>query len=178
MRLNVRFRNLVCPIGPLTSADQKKYDYYFDDEQTWIDTSGVLEFVAEDDLNDECSSTYRLENNESPGVSLDDLTQPEAGEEQAASLILDSVIETPTTRAPASDENPPDYSTASVQTPYDPPVDDFAGKLSTDNSMLHLGGALSTQHSAWPLENLHEGRLLQHFVTHIAPWVCKVVPVL
>ena len=172
VRLNVRFRNLVCPSEKTTSTDQKKYEFHFDDEQTWIDTSGAIEFVTEDELDDGSSPTERLESDEFSGVSLDVLPRPLVREGQASSLILESFTESPAIQTPALDSDPPDYLTTSEPTPYDPPTDEFAGKLSTDPHMLY---GLSARQLTWPLESLHEGKLLQHFITHIAPWVRRDV---
>ncbi|OCL07820.1 hypothetical protein AOQ84DRAFT_377346 [Glonium stellatum] len=43
----VRFRHGVCPTTSATRADIKKYDFFFDESQVWLSTSGNVNFVDE-----------------------------------------------------------------------------------------------------------------------------------
>ncbi len=190
VRLNVRFRHLVCPSDKATAAESRKYEFCFDSEQTWIDTSGELEFVAESDISAEPSPAYQLENSKFYDVGHDAETQQAPVDQMPSTFIHTSISDTPTTLATIPDDYPPDYLAAVEQASYDSPADVFLGDASesatqsyqgpsnpreehlSDMGRVSPGGVLHTQQLAWPLKSLQEASLFQHFITHIAPWVC------
>jgi len=173
LRLNVRFRNLVCPSAKVSRAEYSKYEFFFDVEQTWVDTNGSLEFVAGGDSGDDASSM---------GEQGDDVCDMV---EAAASR---STYHTPTAQAPVPDGDPPDYLVALEHTSYDPPIDvpieDTPAqnsrrasppeeKLALESDAFRPGVSSSARQVALPLRSLQEAKLFQHFITYLAPWVCK-----
>lgn len=195
MRLNVRFRNLVCPADRTTHSDHKKYHFFFEDEQTWIDTSGKLEFIAEDDLGNEVLPSEQLERDPFKAVVKEGEFQPTLAERQSSTFNSETIVDNPPVQTPGLDDDLPDYLTASEPTPYDPPQDtlldggskwsahpmeekyEHVEKGSANTGMAHVDSVLPTTQLEWPLESLHEAKLLQHFVTHLAPWVCRTIHV-
>ena len=195
LRLNVRFRHLVCPSERVTRADYTKYDFFFDSEQMWVDTNQKLEFVASSDMSADNSPTNDLEDDryhaEGPNVEYDTplLEQP------PSVSLFGSSAHTPTALAFTPDDDPPDYSTASAQVSRDPPgsvaTADASDILSHDlrtasqltekqpfkKSLFSLERVLSEPELHHPLQSLQEGKLLQHWIAHLAPWVCKIISI-
>ena len=183
IRLNVRFRNLVCPSTTITRADYSKYEYFFDSEQIWIDTTRKLEFVTENDRSADASPTEEQRDSVFDSVSLD-------VEPQSSTLIRVSFPHTPTTQDSDAGDDLPDYQVALEQMPHAPsgkvPLDDVskipvrtlressqpAETLRSDTNISDVERVLPPPELVGPLKNLQEGKLLQHFVTHLAPWVC------
>ena len=190
---NVRFRHLVCPSGRITCADYSKHQFFFDGEQTWIDTNGKLEFVARSDSSADASPTNELENNIFGAVSLNAEPWPDLLDQPSSTFVLGSTSHTLTVHASVMDEEPPDYMAALEQVPHDQSgsllldkllrmpahlmreASEPGEKLPSDTSVSYLGRVLPAPELAWPLKSLQEGKLFQHFVTHLAPWVCTNV---
>ena len=190
---NVRFRHLECPSGRITRADYSKHQFFFDGEQTWIDTNGKLEFVARSDSSANASPTNELENNIFGAVSLNAEPRPALLDQPSSTFVLGSSSHTPTVHASVVDEEPPDYLAALEQVPHDQSgsllldkvsrtpahlmreASEPGEKLRSDTSVSYLGRVLPAPELAWPLKILQEGKLFQHFVTHLAPWVCTNV---
>jgi len=191
VRLNVRFRNLVCPSKRITRADYSKYEFFFDGEQTWIDNNGKVEFVAGSDSSAgaDATPTDELEKNVFDAVGLHAEPRPALVEQPSSTSVLGSTSHTPTVQASILDDDPPDYLAALQQVRHDPPggvLFDDASKmpahslreasqpgenLSCDTSVSYLRRMLPAPEATWTLESLQEGKLFQHFVTHLAPWV-------
>jgi len=186
VRLNVRFRNLACPSKKISRADYNKYEFFFDGEQTWVDTSGGLKFVAGSDNSDDASIMGDVEDNVFNSVEVTAKSPPALMEKPPSTSILGTATCTPTVQASVPDEDPPDYMVALEQTSYDPPHDvpledapahcsrgssQHREKLAPDTSVFCRGGSLSAPEAALPLNSLQEAKLFQHFVTHLAPWV-------
>ena len=195
LRLNVRFRHLVCPSQRVTRADFTKYDFFFDSEQTWVDTNQKLEFVTGSDVSAHNSPIHNLEDHgyhaEGPNVKSDTplLEQP------PSVSFLGSSPHTPTALAFTPDDDPPDYLTASAQVSRAPPgnattadaSDILSHNLRTPSqltekqpfkkSLFSLERVLSEPELHHPLQSLQEGKLLQHWIAHLAPWVCKTFPI-
>lgn len=186
VRLNVRFRHLVCPSQRVTRADYSKYEFFFDSEQTWTDTNGKLEFVAENDDSASVSPTDELDENVSDAVGLDVESRLAMVNQPFATFEHGATSHTPPVQGSVLDDDPPNYLSTSEQIPHDPPgkvhLDDVSkmqahslreeshpgDRLISDTSELYAGRVV-------PIQNLQEGKLLQHFVTHLAPWVCTKV---
>ena len=183
VRLNVRFRNLVCPSNDASTTEQRKFEFFFDKNQVWVEAKGNLDFVKETDLAGETSPTsvhddvvFGLDgSNMEPGVPLP--------EQHASTLMHDPASETLASADPL-----PDCSTVMKQVQHNPgdqrsiPIEDVSAQPSegiraAENeptrviANLSQQGVLSSQLLSFPLANLEEGRLLQHFITHLAPWV-------
>lgn len=188
VRLNVRFRHLACPSKAATPADYSKYEFFFDEKQTWIDTQEQLEFVAETDLAADVSPANESEDIVSNPFDLNAKPQPSVVEQPSSMSTLETTSETPVAHTPISDDQPPDYLAALEQIPYNPPANvldssmglsaqPLGGVLSaeekppSDTGLPYLVRVSSAQPAAWPLQNVEEGKLLQHFITHLAPWV-------
>ncbi len=187
VRLNVRFRNLVCPAGKISRADYDKYDFFFDGEQTWVDTSGSLDFVTGSDSSDDASPVGDIEHDVFDMVEVATESRPAMMEKTSATIVLGSTYHTPTGQAPNLDDDPSDYLIASKQMPDDPPNDlpleDTPAhssrrpsppreKPASDTGTFSEGGPLLARKVALPVNSLQEAKLVQHFVTHLAPWVC------
>lgn len=185
VRLNVRFRHLVCPSETITRADYSKYEFFFDGQQTWIDTSGKIEFVAGSDSSIYASPTHEQESNVFDAVSLNIEPHPALAEQPSSSFMVGSTSHTPKIQTPIPDDDPPDYSAAMRHAP--PKLSgkvflDNASKFSVQSSRevsrpsattgSDIESVLQAPKLAGPLESLQEGKLLQNFVTHLAPWVC------
>lgn len=192
VRLNVRFRHLVCPSGRITRADYSKYEFFFDGDQTWMDTNGNLEFVAGSDRAD-AAQTDELENHVFDAVSRDASLQPALVEQPSSRIDLGSTSHIPTIRASVLEDDPSDYLPPLEQVTDDPACNvlihdaskmparllkeasQLGEKLPSNMSVSYLEKELPAQELAWPLKSLQEGKLLQHFATHLAPWVCTNV---
>lgn len=185
VRLNVRFRHLVCPSETITRADYSKYEFFFDGEQTWIDTNGKVEFVADSDISAYASPTHELESNVFDAVSLNTESRLALAEQPSSRFSVGSTPRTSTVQASVPDDDPPDYLAALKHMPHDPArkvLLENASKLPVQlsreasqpsaTSVFYIGSVLPAPGLAGPLESLQEGKLLQHFVTHLAPWVC------
>lgn len=192
VRLHVRFRNLVCPSKSITRAEYSRYEYFFDDEQTWIDTSGKLEFVFESDCTIDASPAEELEH---PFFDIDDMDagpRPALVEQTLSTFVLGSSSHPPAFLASVVEHNPPDYLAASAQVPEKSPSsvasDQASGILAQSlrkashngepmpyDAGVSLERLIPVPEPAWPLKSLQEGKLLQHFVTHLAPWVSSNV---
>lgn len=189
LRLNVRFRHLVCPSERVTRAHLTKYDFFFDSEQTWVDnTDQKLEFVVDSDPSAHNSLTSNLEDDrdhaEGPNVESDTplLEQP------PPVSFFGSSPHTPTALAFTPDDDPPDYLTASAQVSHDPPgnvptasasdisshhlriTSQLTEKEPVNKSLSSLERVLAEPELHRPLQSLQEGKLLQHWITHLAPW--------
>ena len=195
LRLNVRFRHLVCPSERVTRANLTKYDFFFDSEQTWVDTNQKLEFVVDSDVSAHDSPTSNLEDNrdhaEGPSVGSDAplLEQP------PPMSFFGSSPHTPTALAFTPDDDPPEYLTAPTQVSRDPPgnvttadaseisshhlkiTSQLTEKEPANKSLNSLERVLAEPELHRPLQSLQEGKLLQHWIAHLAPWVCKIVSI-
>lgn len=183
VRLNVRFRHLVCPSEKTSRAHCSKYDFFFDVKQTWVDIHGNVEFVVESDCGAYASPTDELEIDTLGAVGLNVEPQP----------ALRSNTQTPAIQASVQNDDPSDYVTVSEQLPHEQPGNILLGdalempahslgeasiigeKPPYDTRVTYTERLPPAQEPAWPLKNLQEGKLLQHFITHLAPWVCKKV---
>ena len=104
-----RFRHLVCPSERITRADYSKHQFFFDGEQTWIDTNGKLEFVARSDSSADASPTNELENYIFDAVSLNAEPRLALLDQPSSTFVLGSTSHTPIVQASVLDEDPPDY---------------------------------------------------------------------
>ena len=190
VRLNVRFRNLVCPVEGMDSLDSRRYEFAFDSEQKWVATNQALEFVHESDVNDDTSPMNEPVTDFTDSVSLNTYPSLTAIQQPPSSSVIESASDTPTLQASLPDDDMPGSSTALDPVAYRSPRNGYlAGTLhtpanSSSVSQLDDDLPLDSRESyperillapkvAWPLDSLQEGRLLQHFVIHIAPWVCS-----
>ncbi|KAL6713650.1 hypothetical protein ACLMJK_009115 [Lecanora helva] len=213
MRLNVRFRNLVCPSDKATPVQPKKYDFCFDEDQTWVDLNRPIEFVPEDGLDEGSPTPEKSDHNiavdgaveENINVDAQEVgfystaqegnSEPAALEEQAPTSDSPSDGDTTPFQTSIPGEDPPEYTAVSEHTPYDPPehtllgsviswpktavAEDSAGTRNIpDGNDVSFLGSLSrsgnveiTSQVKWPLQSLHEAKLLRHFVTYLSPWV-------
>ena len=196
LRLNVRFRHLVCPSERVTRADFTKYDFFFDTEQTWVDnTNQKLEFVTENDISAHPSPTNNLEDDGYHAGGLNVGSETPLLEQPPSVSLFGSTPHTPTALAFTSDGGPQDYSTAPAQVSRDPPgsvaTADASDVLSHDmrtateliekqplkKSLLSLERVFSEPQLHHPLQSLQEGKLLQHWIAHLAPWVCMIISI-
>ena len=193
LRLNVRFRHLVCPSERVTRADLTKYDFFFDSEQTWVDTNQKLEFVAGSDISPHPSPTDDLEDDRYHAGGPNVGSKTPLIEEPPSVSFIGSTPHTPPALAFTPDDDPPDYLTAPAQVSRDPPgsaaTADASDILSHDirtasqltekqplkKNLFSLERVLSEPELQHPLQSLQEGKLLQHWIAHLAPWVCKIV---
>lgn len=188
VRLNVRFRNLVCPSEKTSRADYSKYEFFFDGEQTWVDTGGNLEFVAGGDSSDDASPMGDLEEEVFNAVEVTAESRPALMEKPSATIVLGSTYRSANVQASILDDDPPDYQIALEQTSHDPPknvrtedtsakssreTSQPAEKLASDRGAFCLGSSPSAPQVPSPLNSLQEAKLFQHFITHLAPWVRK-----
>ncbi|KAL2051749.1 hypothetical protein ABVK25_007905 [Lepraria finkii] len=164
-----------------------KHQIFFNGEQTWIDANGKLEFVARSDSSADTSPTNELESNIFDAASLNAEPWPALVDQPSWTFVLGSTFHTPTVQAFVLDEDPPDYLAALEQVSHDQPgslrldealripahltreVSEPEKKLPSDTSVSYLGRVLPAPELAWPLKSLQEGKLFQHFVTHLAP---------
>ncbi len=191
VRLNVRFRHLVCPSQSITRTDYGKYEFFFDREQTWVDTKGRLEFVCGSDGSADPWPTNKLEPILCDAVGLSAESRPALVELLPSTFVLESTSHTLPVQASIRDDDQSDYLEALEKLPHDPPSsvtyentseipaalskEQPGEKLPSDTSVSYSEMGLSTPEPAWSLNSLQEGKLLQHFVTHLAPWVCANV---
>ena len=187
VRLNVRFRHLVCPSQRITRADYGKYEFFFDREQTWVNTNGKFEFVTGCDSS---LPTDEPEHNVLDAVGLNVETPLALVEQPSSTFVLRSASHTPTIEASVLDDEPPEYLVALEQAPHDAPGDVFLDEASEipapslneasqpgdslfpDTNTSNTERMLPSLELTWPLKSVQEGKLVQHFVTHLAPWVC------
>jgi hypothetical protein len=188
LRLNVRFRNLVCPSAKVSRAEYSKYEFFFDVEQTWVDTNGDLEFVAGGDSSDDASVMGEQGDDVCDMVEAAAQFRPDLIEESCVTDVPRSTYHTPTAQAPIPDDDPPDYLVALEQTshdlPFDVPIDNTPPQtsrrasppeeeLALESDVFRQGVSSSARKVALPLKSLQEAKLFQHFITHLAPWVCR-----
>ena len=195
LRLNVRFRNLVCPSKRATRADLTKYDFFFDSEQTWVDTNQRLEFVGDSDVSAHNSPTNNLEDDrdhaDGPNVESDTLLL----EQPPPVAFFGSSPHTPTALAFTPEDDPPDYLTASAQVSRDLPgivttasasdisshhlriTSQLTEKEPVNKSLSSSERGLAEPDLHRPLQSLQEGKLLQQWIAHLAPWVCKIISI-
>lgn len=178
----------MCPSPNVTRTDYGKYEFFFDREQTWVDTNGRLEFVCGSDGSADPWPTDELEPRvyDAVGDSRSALV-----ELLPSTFVLESTSHTLPVQASIRDNDQSDYLESLEKMPHDPPSSvSYEGtsetlahsskeqpgeKLPSDTSVSYSEMVLSTPEPAWPLNSLQEGKLLQHFVTHLAPWVCTNV---
>lgn len=185
VRLNVRFRHLVCPSETITREDYSKYEFFFDGQQTWIDTTGKVEFVTESDSSTHTSPAQNLESNVIDTVSLGAEPRAILTEQPPSKFMVGSNSHTPTLQASIPDDDPPDYLAATKHVSHNPSgkvfltnASNFLVQSSKETSRpsatngSDIESVLPVPGLAGPLKSLHEGKLLQHFVIHLAPWVC------
>lgn len=188
VRLNVRFRHLVCPLEKISRADYSKYEFFFDAEQTWVDTNGNIEFVVESESSAYASPVDELGDNVFVTVGQNVEPRPALVEQASSPFRFKSTSLNPTVQASVLDDDPPDYLAALEQRPHDPPgngLPDHAleipahslretsrpGEESPSSTRVYYQERLPpAPEPAWPLKTLQEGKLLQHFITHLAPW--------
>lgn len=193
VRLNVRFRHLVCPSARTTRADYCKYEFFFDGEQTWIDTNGKIEFIAESETSLETSPTDDLESHvfDAIGRAVESRQGPE--EQPSSAFLLGSNSHRQPVQAPMLDDDVPQYMATLERAPHDPPdkvlLDEASKKAAypsreasepgekppSNTNVIRSERMLPALELAQPFKSLQEGKLLQHFVTHLAPWVCTNV---
>lgn len=187
VRLNVRFRNLVCPSERTNSrADYSKYEFFFDGEQTWVDTNSRLEFVAGGDSSDDASPMGDLGDDVFDMTEVDAEARPAVMGKPSATISHASTSHPPIVQASILDDDPPNYQKALEQTSHDPPnhvrlenssvlssgeAPQHGAKLALDTGAFFQRGSRSAPEAASPLSTLQEAKLFQHFVTHLAPWV-------
>ena len=189
-RLNVRFRNLVCPSERITLADHSKYEFFFDNEQTWIETSTRLRFVDGDDSSDETSLSDKLEETVFDAMGSYVETQPPLLEKRSPTFKLRSTFNTPINRtsdmdddlsnAPTILEHIPSDSGEHItldsdsRTPFHSPrgSSQLIEHLSVDTRTSCLEDISRPRQLISPLKSLQEGKLFQHWINHLAPWVC------
>ena len=194
-RLNVRFRHLVCPSAKVTRADFTKYDFFFDSEQTWVDTNQKLEFIAGSDISAHASPTNHLEDGiyHAGGPNVESETP--LLEQPHSVSFFGSTPHTPTALAFTPDDDPPGYLTASAQVSRDPSgsvatadasdisshdlrtASQLTEKQLFNKSLFSSEGVLSEPELHHPLQSLQEGKLLQHWIAYLAPWVCKIISI-
>ena len=190
VRLNVRFRHLVCPSERITRANHSKYEFFFDREQTWIENSGKIEFVAESDSSTDAPPTDEPENPFSDADGLNSKSRPALVEQTSSTFVLRSTSHTPTVQASILNDDQPEYMAVLEQVPHNPPDDIIVEDASKrpvyssrktshpgekppfDTHVSSLEKVIALPELVWPLKSLQEGKLFQHFVTHLAPWVC------
>lgn len=170
---NLRFRYLTCPSIKPSRADFGKYEFFFDGEQTWVKSNrdnGKIEFVLEGDEEVSEVGTEEVDIIDEDRVSgsnvgHDASRNPSAQEVDASSHLasleplgssvwskLDILAEQSLAEAASSGIGLSGRSRfMELQTP---PVPRDA--------------------SVWPVTNLRECRLLQHFIVHLAPWVSLI----
>ena len=180
-RMSVRFKHLVCPARNATRADYGKYEFFFECEQPWVDLDGIISFAGD---SKDISGVLSLEAPDKDDSNASDLERgtpldinPSATPTSSKVTYLDEDVES----TPGPRDDPPDYAAAVEHIPHDPHIrDTLRGEpnnpdlampvLSTGISSLNE--TQSASESAWPLKSLKERNLFQHFVTHLAPWVC------
>lgn len=186
---NIRFRHLAFDgiSKNATRTDYSKHEFFFDEQQTWVATNERVEFIPENDHFSSDSPAGETTGNIFKGVVSD-------GEAQHAVITPQQT----TTKTPvASNADSPDYLTPfeerfkktpsmgrpqkeSVPMAYSL-VDESLSEetLGPDSRVSYPQTPSVTTELALPLRNLQEGRLLQHFVTFLAPWVCiNILPAL
>ena len=195
LRLNVRFRHLVCPSKRVTRADFTKYDFFFDSEQTWVDTNHRLEFVAGSDISAHPSPTSILEDDRCHAEGPNGGSETSLLQQPPSVSFFGSTPHTPTALAFTPDDEPQNYLTAPAQVSRDPPgsvatadasdilshdlrtASQLAEKQPFKKSLFSLERVLSEPELHHPLQSLQEGKLLQHWIAHLAPWVCKIISI-
>lgn len=172
---NLRFRHLNCPSSTPTRADYGRYEFFFDSRQTWLDTNSEIKFVMEDDESS-CASPREVQ---VPGD--DTILAMSGGKSGDIPVTHRTGSEQPSLRIGDDQE-----TVHNEETPNQAPLSKLeilANQSLVDASLsgdtLYSNSRISGPRSpstpivtAWPLKDLREGRLLQHFVTHLAPWVC------
>lgn len=189
VRLHVRFRHLVCPSKSITRADYSKYEFFFDDEQTWVDTGGKVDFVFGGDCSTGTSPIDELQHRAVDPVCLDPEPHSAPEKQSSSTFVFASTFHAPTVHTPVLEDGPPDYLAALAQAPDDSPGSVFPDNalemparssrktaqngetLPFDRGISYIERVLPATEPAGPLKSLQEGKLLQHFVTHLAPWV-------
>ena len=179
---NIRFRHLAFDgtSKNATRADYSKHEFFFDEEQTWVDANEKVEFVPESDDYSSDSVAGEMTGNIFEGFISDVEGQ------HAVTATYHTTSNTPA----AFNADSPDYMTSSGgRLQKSPPIgssqkesdpltyplvdESLSGEtLRPDSRVSYPQTPSVAPQLAWPLKNLHEGKLLQHFVTFLAPWVC------
>ena len=206
---NLRFRHLTCPSKTPDRKDFSKYEFFFDEGQTWVqkEGKGELEFICEseslsEDLsleevarNDALANGEREKRRAMTSYTPKDRSSTRTCDAPALINELPHVEHpqplpenfnksSPEALAPAS--NSPDYADDNQpfsQTPLsklDILANQSLAEVSLTGETLYALSKTSYPHTpastadfSWPLKNLREGRLLQHYITHLSPWVCS-----
>ena len=189
LRVNVRFRNLVCPSKRTTRADHNKYEFFFEEEQPWIDTQGHLKFVAEGDGDAENSPIAEPENYVFDAPIQNTELQLASLKQSSPKSIPVSMTEDSALQASVMDNDPSTIAKVLecrfINPPEDALLSSIAGtpirspKESSQSSdqppestvIASLEKILPASQPRWPVKSLQEGKLFQHFITHLAPWV-------
>lgn len=172
---NLRFRHLTCPAGKPSRADYSRYEFFFDSGQTWLNPNANVEFVLEDGVlpsfspGEELARDNETESRTHSAHQATHLDLSHAPSEQPSALINDS-----RECFDAGDA----YRSGSLSK-LDILADQSLAEASLIGETLRGESRMSYPQTPaaaidppWPLRSLQEGRLLQHFVTHLAPWVC------
>ena len=168
---NLRFRYLTCPSTSPSRADFTKYDFFFSDDQTWVEScgnEGKVEFLRDEDEG----RTARIDDGESADVDVATST--------GASIDY-KAIDSPSAQAFDNISQVEDFK-SSVPTPLsklDVLADQSLADAFTSGSDAYAttrhvelqSYPVSRKHCEWSVANLRECRLLQHFIEHMAPWV-------
>ncbi|MCJ1279909.1 hypothetical protein MMC21_007733 [Puttea exsequens] len=196
---NVRFRNLVCPNEHATAADYGTYEYFFDEDQSWVDEMAELKFVDEtqdttesywqgtaiaDDAHPSFASKHQSVRNRAPASSsilhesnnLYSSAKPLPGQcNRRHSPLRDEDYYYPASET-ATHMAVPTLNTINSTRQQSLPSASPSGVTPGSDSQHRPGDVESdmftnTPHwSDGPLVDRMEFKLLQHFVTHLGPW--------
>ena len=180
VRLNVRFRYLVCPTATITRADLRKYEFFFDLEQTWLDTKGKIDFVSDRDSSPTTSLNVGPDKSFPNASSLDDEPSPALAERSSPTFAFIPDPDFPTMDGFQNTDDPLEDLAAMDQVNgrqdnvifKDLPADSLEATIPSRGSTACLLRGCSVG----PLKGLQEGRLFQHWINHIAPWVRSLFP--
>ena len=188
VRLNVRFRYLVCPFETFTAADYSKYEFFFDANQTWVDTNTHLEFVAgENDCADPIR-TSEISDTDFAAVEVTAASLSGPVWQSSPTIVSRATSHSPILQVSTLNDDTPGLMAVTEKLPrraheisgnyslyIEPTMEDHPTRTLSPPSHEALSDDLmtvpSTRDCAWPLQDLEECKLFQHFITHLAPWV-------
>ena len=188
VRMNVRFRHLVCPPGKVTQAAYGKYEFFFDSQQTWLDTYETIHFGAENVIDDDSSAINKIDDASSEDISVIARSMPAVTGPAYSTSTIGSTHSPSTEEATITREDLPGNSEDLNIMHYDSqrrlldgastePMQSLGEasypteKFTSDASISSPTIISSNSQATYSLQSLEECKLLQHFVTHLGPWV-------
>ena len=102
----MRFKHLVCP----SRAHRGKYEFFFGEQQTWVDIGGKAEFV--DGVVEEGAVIDGKEDRDVDAAERGSEVGRDGGEASVAAWVDGSTSRTPIVQVPVREDSSPNYRAA------------------------------------------------------------------